>query len=200
MLGRSMACSPRTTVPDTRPLVGRASLIRDLDALLRDGQSVLLVGPEGSGKSAIIDALRRPGLLVVDPFAGITTPHACAIRRALNRRRVSLAATRSLEPRDMGHVGRIVWRFRMIRVRPLPSRDMTRIIQRALAAGPETVPVDRRWMAEALDVAAGLPGRADALASVVATRWLERRMVLPPRFALVVAQQDALLHSARHEE
>jgi ABC-type glutathione transport system ATPase component len=195
MLGQSMPCSPHTTAPDTRPLIGRASLIGDVDALLRDGQSVLLIGPEGSGKSAIIDVLRRPGLVVVDPFAAITSPRACALRRALNRGAVVLAAARSTERRDMGHVGRIFWRFRMVRVRALSGRDIARILQRTLARGETAVPVGRKWIAEAVDVSAGLPGRAVALAAASAARWQERRAMVSPRFALVIARQDEIVHS-----
>jgi hypothetical protein len=179
----------------TGALIGREQVVSDVETCLAAGRSVLLVGPEGSGKTAIIDAIRRPGLLVVDPFAGITSPRACAIRRALNRGAIVLAAARSLELHDMGHLGRIFWRLQMIRLRPLSGRDIARVVERPLEAPVETaVPVDRRWMAEAIDAAAGLPGRAVALASVVAARWQERRVALPPRFALVIARQDGLAH------
>jgi hypothetical protein len=50
-------------------------------------------------------------------------------------------------------------------------------------------------MAEALEATAGLPGRAVALAAVVATRWLECGTVLPARLALVVAWQNDLAGS-----
>ena len=189
--GRGTAASSGTAVA----LIGREPVISDVETCLAAGRSVLLVGPEGSGKTAIIDVIRRPGLLVVDPFAGITSPRACAIRRALNRGAIVLGAARSLQPHDMGHVGRIFWQLQMIRLRPLSGRDIARVVRRTLAARLETpVPVGRTWIAEAIDAAAGLPGRAVALASIVAARWQERRVVLPPRFALVIAWQDGLVH------
>jgi len=51
-------------------LLGRASLLQEVEQLLAQGQSVLLVGPEGIGKTALIEPLRRPaGVTVIDPFA-----------------------------------------------------------------------------------------------------------------------------------
>jgi hypothetical protein len=178
-------------------LIGREAVIAEIEVCLAAGRSVLLVGPEGSGKTAIIEEVRRPGLLVVDPFARITSARASSLRRALNRGAIVLAAARSLERRDMGHVGRIFWRFRMIHLRPLSARQIARVLRRTLAARVETpVPVDRTWMAGAIDAATGLPGRAVALASVVAARWREGGVVVPPRFAFVIARQDGLVHLA----
>jgi hypothetical protein len=154
---------------------------------------VLLVGPAGSGKTAIIEVVRREGLLVVDPFAGITTPRAAALRRALNRGALVLGAARSLDPHDMGHAGRVSWRFERVYLRPLPPREIVRIVRQALdhdlRAG---LGVDRRWLSAAVQAADGLPGRAVALASVVGARWRQRGVLLPPRFALLIACQEAI--------
>jgi hypothetical protein len=176
-------------------LVGRGPVLAEVDAHLADGRSVLLVGPSGSGKSAVIDAVGRPGLIVVDPFARITTPRACAIRRALDRGRLVAGAATSVERREMGHVGRIFWRLEIVYVRPLPSHQIRSVFTRLLLAGDAAVPISRTWLAEAVEVANGLPGRAVSLASVVIARWRERRQILPPRFALAVAWQDALFQT-----
>jgi hypothetical protein len=172
----------------TSRLVGRASVLRNVEASLATRRSVLLVGPAGSGKTAIINEVRREGLVVVDPFASITSLRAAALRRALDHGAVVVGAARSLDPRAMGHVGRISWRFERIYLRPLRPRDIRRIIGQVLEAElAGRLTAERRWMSEAAD---GLPGRAVALASVVAARWRARGTLLPPRLALVCARQD----------
>lgn len=175
-------------------LVGRGRVVEDIRAYLDAGRSVLLVGPHGSGKTAIINVVRREGLLVVDPFAGMTTPRAAALRRALDRGALVVGAATSLDRADMGHVGRVAWRFERVYLRPLAPRAIARIIRTRLEA-EAPLPLDRRWMREAVEASAGLPGRAVALASVVAAHWRERRAVLPARFALVVAWQNDLAGS-----
>jgi hypothetical protein len=174
-------------------LIGRATEFDEVEAYLAAHRNVLLIGPAGSGKTAIIRDVYREALLVVDPFAGITTPRAAALRRVLDRGALVIGAARSLERRDMGHVGRVRWRFDRVYLRPLPHRDIRRIIHDTLAAhGAGDLDPDPHWMSEAVSAAAGLPGRAVDLASVVAARWRERRTLVPPRFALVIAWQDNL--------
>ena len=173
-------------------LIGRETVVHEAEAYLAARRSVLLVGPAGSGKTAVIGQIQREGLLVVDPFARITTPRAAALRRALDRGAIILGAARSLDRKEMGHVGRIAWRFDRVYLRPLPPRDILRIVRATLdGEGATDLAPDRQWRSEAIDVAAGLPGRAVALASVAALRWRQRGALVPPRFALVIAGQDA---------
>jgi len=173
-------------------LLGRSRLVANVQALLYTGRSVLLVGPHGSGKTAIIDVVRRPGLVVVDPLVRITTPRAAALRRALDRGAVVLGAACTLDRAEMGHVGRVVWRLEPVYLRPLDRRSIVRIIEARLRGDTGAPAVDRAWMREAVEVAAGVPGRAVALASAAATHWREREVILPPRLALVVAWQDGV--------
>ena len=179
-------------MPGSR-LIGRTATLHEVEEYLAARRNVMLVGPAGSGKTAIIRDVHREGLLVVDPFAAITTPRAAALRRVLDRGALVIGATRSLDRCDMGHVGRVRWRFDRVYLRPLPPRDIRRILRHALAAyGAGELAPDAHWMSEAISAAGGLPGRAVALASVVAARWRERRTLVPPRFALVIAWQDSL--------
>jgi hypothetical protein len=170
-----------------------------VEALLDAGRSVLLVGPHGSGKTAIVNVVRREGLIVMDPFAGITTVRAASLRRALDRGTVVLGAACSLDRAKLGHVGRVAWRFERAYLRPLSPRVIADIIRaRVDAESGAHLPIGRRWMVEAVDVAAGLPGRAVAVASMVAQRWRSRGSLLPPRLALVIAWQEGLSNYAEH--
>ena len=181
-------------------LIGRAAVLQEVKEHLAARRSVLLVGPAGSGKTAIIKEIRpAEGVLVVDPFARITTPRAAALRRALDRGATVLGAARSVNPSEMGHVGRVSWRLNRVYLRPLPPRDIRRILRGTLAAqvGPE-LPLARQWISEAVDTAEGLPGRAVALASVVAARWRKCGTLLLPRFALAIAWQDAMGQSGNY--
>ena len=174
-------------------LVGREKVVDEAEAYLSARRSVLLIGPAGSGKTAVIGQIQREGVLVVDPFARITTPRAAALRRALDRGAVVVGAARSLDRKEAGHVGRIAWRFDRVYLRPLPPHDIRRIVRATLdGAGAADLAPGRHWMSEAIDVAAGLPGRAVALASAAAARWLQRGVLVPPRFAFVIAWQDGL--------
>jgi hypothetical protein len=178
------------------PLVGRASLIREVDALLRRGQSVLLVGPDGIGKTAVIGALERPEVVTVDPLAHVSSQRAAALRRAMDRGLVLLAAARTLDRGELGCVGRVLWRFRVVRVRPLAASSVARLVRLALGRhGEAGLPMPRDWIAHAVDAASGMPGRALAIVDVACARWRERRQVLPPRLALVIAMQNALIGS-----
>jgi hypothetical protein len=180
----------------TSRLIGRARVLQEVEACLAARRSLLLVGPAGSGKTAIIDEVRREGLVVVDPFAGITTPRAAALRRALDRGALVVGAARSLDPHAMGHVGRVSWRLERVYLRPLPPREITRIIRQALDSELRAgLTVERRWLADAVEAADGVPGRAVALASVAGARWRARGTLLPPRLALVCAWQDGITES-----
>ena len=174
-------------------LLGREGVVEETKALLAAGRSVLVVGPAGCGKTALIGRVWQAGVLVVDPFAGLTTPRAAALRRALDRGAVVLGAARSIDRRAMGHVGRIAWRFQRVYLRPLGARDIRHLVRSTLdAEGAAGLAPDERWMAEATEVAAGLPGRAVSLAGVTAARWRREATLLPPRMALAIAWQDGL--------
>jgi hypothetical protein len=184
------------TIPCVHPLVGRASLIREVDALLRRGQSVLLVGPDGIGKTAVIGALERPEIVTVDPLAHVSSQRAAALRRAMDRGLVLLAAARTLDRGELGCVGRVLWRFRVVRVRPLAASSVARLVRLALGRHAEAgLPVPRNWIAHAVDAACGVPGRAQAIVDVASARWHERQQLLPPRLALVIAMQNAFIGS-----
>lgn len=166
--------------------------MQETKAFLSAGRSVLLVGPAGCGKTAVIGRVRREGVLVVDPFARLTRPRAAALRRALDCGAVVLGATRSFDHKEMGHVGRIAWRFQRVYLRPLDSHDIRHLVQATLDEGAADLAPGEPWMAEATEVVAGLPGRAVSLATVTAARWRQQRTLLPPRMALVIAWQDGL--------
>ena len=172
------------------PLVGRSAVLAEVNALARAGRSVLLVGPAGSGKTAVIERVRRDGMLVVDPFEHISTPHAASLRRALDRGAVILAGARSLDRADMGHVGRVAWRLEPVWLRPLPARAILAILRARLpeATGPALQP-GRQWFSDAVRAADGLPGRAVSIASMAVRRWRECGVIMAPRLALIAAWQ-----------
>jgi energy-coupling factor transporter ATP-binding protein EcfA2 len=172
--------------------------VREVEALLDAGRSVLLVGPHGSGKSAVIRAVVRAGVMIEDPFAGVTTRRAATLRRALDRGAVLLGAASRLDAAALGHVGRFRWRLEHVYLRPLPPRAIAKIIRTSLVAAGVQVSPDRRWMAQAVSVAGGVPGRATALASRVALRWRQSATLLPPGMALAMAWQDDWIAYADH--
>ena len=168
-------------------LLGRASLLQEVEQLLAQGQSVLLVGPEGIGKTALIEPLRRPaGVTVIDPFAQVSGARAAAIRRAMDRGAVFLAAARSRDRKTIGRVGRVLWRMRTVRVRPLCPRMIKYLLVRTLmlhcVARDE---VAARWVYEAASLVDGRPGYAVGLVMCAST-WRETHGGLPvPGFAFV---------------
>jgi L-alanine-DL-glutamate epimerase-like enolase superfamily enzyme len=85
-------------------LPGRTQVVGDVLEFLDAGRNVLLVGPHGSGKTAIINVVRRESVLVVDPFAAMTTPRAAALRRALDHGAVALASVAAARWRERGTV------------------------------------------------------------------------------------------------
>ncbi len=170
----------------TPPLVGRDRLVARVAARLARGESVLLVGPAGIGKSAVVAALARPGLVVVDPFEGIATRLAGRLRRALDRGAPVLGAGRSAKREALGHAGRIAWRLAVVRVPPLPAPAMRAVIRQALdaATGGRAAP-PARWLTEAARVARGRPGHGVALAQAAAAGWRRDGRWPAPRVALV---------------
>ena len=176
-------------------LIGRAALVAQVRGLLDARRSVLLFGPPGIGKSAIVAAVVRPGLVVIDPFEHVSGAVAATLRRAIEADGIVLAAGRSARAAELGAVRRVLWRMEAVRVGQLSSREIRAILCEAL--GAEDVPraaIAPAWLSEAAVVAEGIPGRALAVARAVATRWRADRLVLSPRLALVVERQDGLSH------
>jgi hypothetical protein len=177
-------------------LLGRDALVRDVADHLAAGRSVLLYGPEAIGKSAIIAALGREDLIVVDPFEHVTRQRAAEIRRALDRGAVYIAASRAANRRALGAAGRILWRFSMVRVRELPDSVVRRIIAREFRHTADRAP-EATWIREAASLARGRPGFATAMARF-ATEWHCRRGYYPvPALAFVAARDDATIESLR---
>jgi hypothetical protein len=153
-------------------LVGREKLIATWRPAIVAGTSLLLVGPPGAGKSALIRAITSGMCVdVVDPFEHVSRARAARLRRALDRGHVVLGATRDLDRRHLGAVGRILWRFRILRVPPLPLPAMRALIRSDLARRGVDVDVDAAWLAALARRAAGLPGRGRLLASAAAGYW-----------------------------
>jgi hypothetical protein len=175
----------------TGRLIGRRVLVRDVVALLAAGRSVLLVGPAGVGKTALIETIEWPHDFVVDPFERITRAAAARIRRGMNRGNAYLAAARSPARSELGCVGRIAWRMTLAYVRPLPSRAVRTILTDALfASGVPPTAFDAGWLRAAVRASSGLPGRALALSLVVGERWRHDGYLLPVQSALVRSLTD----------
>lgn len=172
--------------PDS--LVGRRDVVRRVRDLLARDQSVLLAGPAGVGKSAIIGALEWPASLVVDPFERVSRQKAAAIRRGMDRGCVYLAAARSLDRAAAGCVGRIAWRMTTVRVPPLPARAVRTLILRAVvASGVTRSAVEEAWLTAAVRAARGIPGRALGLAESTAAHWRQTGRLLSPALGITRA-------------
>lgn len=171
-------------------LAGRDALVREVAEHLAAGRSVLLSGPEAIGKSAIIAAVCDASVTVIDPFEHVTRRQAAEIRRALDRGAVYVGATRVTTRRALGAVGRILWRFVIVRVRELPDSVVVRLVawecQRAAGRAPET-----RWIREIARLSRGRPGYAIAMARFAA-EWQSRSGSWPlPAFALAATREEA---------
>ena len=141
-------------------LCGRRPLLRTVADLISRRRSVLLVGGAGIGKSALVNALRCDELLIVDPFEHISTQRAWRIRRAMDGGMVCLAAARTLDRATLGAVGRIAWRFETVRVPPLASAWIRRlVVQECCRTGIDRL-VTPEWATDAVALAAGRPGIA----------------------------------------
>jgi len=166
-------------------LIGRDETIADVTALLDAGRHVLLFGPSQVGKSAIIGAVARPGLMVIDPFAAVTRAQAARIRRAMDRGTICLAAARTRERTKIGYVGRVLWRFVPVRVAPLSAGAIREVIGGILAARSMQAPDHPGWLNEAVGVSQGLPGYAVQIARLACDRWEARRFLPEPGVVLV---------------
>lgn len=182
-------------------LLGRDAIVRQVIRELDAGRSVLLFGPEAIGKSAIITATARDGVLVVDPFERITSQQAYRMRRALDRGAVYLGAARVACGRELGAVGRILWRFSVVRVRESPHAVLAQIVLGELRrrGGPARDP-DRTWVREIVALARGRPGFAVAMARFAADWRRAHGYLAAPAFAFAAVREDNVIRALRHAE
>jgi hypothetical protein len=160
-------------------LIGRTELISDVIRAVEAGTSVLLVGPSGVGKTAVVQTVcSGAAATIVDPFEHISRIHAARLRRRLDRNGVIVGAARDLDRGTLGAVGRILWRFDIRRVRPLSAVDIRALLRRELTERQPEMSIPKEWLRELGHRTKGLPGRAIALASATAAYW-DRRHALP---------------------
>lgn len=175
-------------------MLGRDALIRQVVEDLTAGRSVLLYGPQGIGKSAIVSVVSLNGVVVIDPFERITRQQASGIRRALDRGTVYLGAARAATRHDLGAVGRILWRFSLVRVRELSDGVLRHLVAHELGVSEASdLGRDRGWVSATVTLAKGRPGFATAITRF-AVEWRSRHGYLPaPAFAFAAIGEDAAL-------
>lgn len=171
-------------------LVGRDDLFARVNALVEEEQHVLLWGPRGIGKSAVIAALRPHGATIIDPFEHMHSRQAALVLRAMDRDTQFLAASRSLDRAHLGAVRRFAWRFTTVRVPMLSRASMRRVVVREceLSRIPMTLVTDA-WIRAAVRLAHGCPGAAIALVRAAAERHASTNHLPSP----VAAQIEARL-------
>jgi len=174
--------------PELAPLVGRDAVLAEIRRYLAQDHNVLLIGPRDVGKTAIIRALALHGVLLLDPFMGVTPRAAGAIRRAMDRGVQCLAAARSTDRAELGAVRRLVFRFTSVRVPPLPRRWMRQLLAAELAR--QELDCDAAapaWMSEVVRLSHGLPGLGVAIIRAAAELRARTGHLPSPRTALVNA-------------
>jgi hypothetical protein len=179
-------------------LIGRRALIDLASREVARGTSLLLVGPAGVGKTALAAAITRGASVeIVDPFERVSRARAVRLRQHLDRGVTVVGATTSLERRVLGAVGRILWRFQIVRVPPLPPGAMRRLILRDLDGHGIRGAVEASWLRDLVRVSAGLPGRGHTLAAAAAEYWRQAGQWPTPAWALVEALTAGWDASAR---
>ena len=180
-------------MPGDRDLHGQQEVLRHVRELLAAGRSVLLLGPEAIGKSTLIAAMADNAHTVIDPFDHISRQRACEFRRALDRGSVILAAARTLERHQLGAVGRILWRFTIVRVRPLSPHALRRILLDELGSFGHDA--EAGWIRDIVALAQGRPGFASAMGRF-AQIWRNQHGYLPmPEFAFATVREGAVLRA-----
>jgi hypothetical protein len=170
-------------------LLGRNALLREVDDLLCKRQNVLLFGSPDVGKTALIGALPPRELVVIDPFEQVSSHLAARIRRAMGRGTLHLAATRTLDRKHLGSVRRIMFRFTVVRVPPLPGRWMERLVRREclfLELAPDSATL--RWARSIVRLARGQAGLALAMVRVAAATHAARGSLPSPAAAFIEAR------------
>jgi energy-coupling factor transporter ATP-binding protein EcfA2 len=185
-------------------LVARDALVDDVGARLTRGTNVLLVGPRGVGKSAIVDVLSA-ALPVerIDPFECISRARAARLRVHLDHGATIVAAAETLDRRQLGAVGRILWRFQVVRVPPLPRAAMTLVIRHALPADVTELAGADAWIAALASYANGLPATGLAFAASGLSYWRQHGVLATVEWtivdALARAQMNAIDRSAERK-
>jgi hypothetical protein len=174
-------------------LIGRDELVARLNQLIAERSSVLLVGPPGVGKSALIEGIARGVTVdVIDPFEDISRIHAARLRRRLDGGATMIGAACSLDRPQLGAVGRILWRFRVVRVPLLGRADLCRVIRRALAPEIRACPGAEAWIHELARASAGLAGRGCAFADAGTRYWMHHDVLPTPEWTVVEALTSGL--------
>lgn len=172
-------------------LIGRGALLAEIRTLLRKGRSVLLVGPEHIGKTAIVQAVAAGGIAILDPFERVSARQGARVRAAMDRGAVFLAAARTLDRSRLGCVGRIAFRFHTVRVPPLPAASMRRLVAgRCAAASLPDSAATRDWVDGVIRVARGRPGVALAIVDEAARVWRRSARLPVPAAAYVDLSMD----------
>jgi len=173
-------------------LLGRRALLDTIEQLLLNHRSVLLVGPGGIGKSALIRSLTTNDVTVIDPFEHLSAHRAARIRRAMDRGMTVIGAARTLNRASLGQVGRIMWRFMTLRVPPLPDASLRRLVEDACAA--ERIRADlitSKWIRDVVKVARGRPGVGLTVVQHAADMCEGRRLPAPAAAYLEAGIQRA---------
>jgi hypothetical protein len=97
---------------------------------------------------------------------------------------VHIGAARSLDRVRLGCVGRIIWRFTTVRVRPLSDVWIRRLIRRECVAAH--IPVElltSNWMKTVTRLAQGRPGVAVAIVQGASHMWMKAARLPAPAAA-----------------
>jgi hypothetical protein len=164
-------------------------MLEDIAELLSAGQNVLLCGPSGVGKTALIAALERRDIIVIDPFEHVHSRLAARIRRTIYRGAVHLGATTSLDRAHLGAVRRIAFWFTVVRVPPISALWMRRLILRQCrdAQIPDTTATPS-WRRAVLRLARGRPGMAMAMVDEAAAVYRRKGALSSPDAAYIEAR------------
>jgi hypothetical protein len=118
----------------------------------------------------------------------VSAHQAARVRRAMDRGVVFIAATRSLDRRRLGCVGRIAFRFSTLRVPPLSNAWMRRLVRHICAT--ESIPVrvvTPEWIKKVVQLARGRPGVALAIVNEASREWTRTARLPAPAAAYVDA-------------
>ena len=123
------------------------------------------------------------------------------MRRALDRGAVYLGAARVARGRELGAVGRILWRFSLVRVRVLPDAVLGRVVLRELEGrGSVAAEAGAGWVREIVALARGRPGFAVAMARFAADWRRAHGYLAAPAFAFAAVREDAVIRALRLAE